>query len=442
MRARRLALALLVPALFACGGPDAGQAHLCERLIPALEEPGVDVQILDRRPLPGGEPGVRVDYRAGGGPATRERTIACRFAGRAPAEDRLRLAAVEHDRRQLSPLEVFMLRRFWLDRYEPSGPRAGTAGQPSLERHLVHGLQLALNALSVAGIYGLLATGYTLVFALIGRINLAFGAMAVITAYVAFNGIMLSVAAGGVPPGLLLPLLMLVAVGFAATLGLAVERVLFRPLAGARSQAPLIASLGFAIALEEAVRLLQGTGERWLQPVLGDPLQVAGTGGFAATITGAQLASVGIAGLSFLALAGGLRWTGFGRKLRAAADDPLMAALCGVRTHRLMAVAFALSGALAGTAGCLVLLRYGVINAHDGWLLGFKALTAAVVGGIGSVHGAILGAVLIAAIEAAWATWFSLAWRDVAIFALLCLTLVLRPEGLLGRPLPPIARGP
>jgi branched-chain amino acid transport system permease protein len=421
----------LASLLAACGAPDPEQARICERLIPALERDGARYEIVAREAVADDPTAVRIVYVVEVGDARRRTGVTCRFAGAGLARERLRLEGVATDAGSLSPVEVFMLRRFWLDRYEEGTET--TAGSGRFTGSL-YALQLAVNGLALAAIYGVLAAGYTLIFALTRRINLAFGAMAVLGGYALFNGIFLLQTALIPLPLLLMPLLAVTFL-FGATLGYAVERVVFRPLHRGSGQALLIASLGLAILLEEAIRLVHGASERWLQPLLTVRVEVASADGFAATATAAQLVCMVVAGLVFLGLAL-LGRTSIGRQLRAIAEDPLMAALCGARTGPLIATAFAISGALAALAGSLVLLRYGTIGASDGWLLGFKALTAAIVGGIGSIAGALVGALLIAGIETAWAGLFASAWREVVVFALLAATLVWRPEGLLGRPLP------
>lgn len=236
-----------------------------------------------------------------------------------------------------------------------------------------------------------------------------------------------ALAAGGVVPIVLAA--MLAAAAVAALLSWTTGRVIFRPLGRSPSQPVLIATVGLAIVLQEAVRLSQGARERWLQPVLNEPMVLSGHG-FAVTITVAKVAIVALTVVLFGALLRAVRAGRWGRAWRACADDAGMAALCGIDVGRTVAMTFVVSGACAGIAGAIIALHYGGVGFTMGTILGFKALTAAVAGGIGSLPGAMLGSLLIAAIETVWSAYLPIAGRDVAVFALLAIVLVFRPGGL------------
>jgi branched-chain amino acid transport system permease protein len=217
------------------------------------------------------------------------------------------------------------------------------------------------------------------------------------------------------------------------------QRVVFRPLllsapaSSVGGQAALIATLGLAIFLREAMRLAGGSRDRWLEPVFTLSHTLVHSGGFEATISSGQLIILAIAATVVGAL--GLLITGsrFGRRYRACCDDIDMAALAGVDVDRIVGGAFLLGAASAGMAGAMMTLHYGTVSAYMGTLIGFKALSAAVIGGLGSLGGAVLGGITVAAFETLWAAYFSGHYRDVAAFGLLAVFLVLRPHGLLGR---------
>jgi branched-chain amino acid transport system permease protein len=294
------------------------------------------------------------------------------------------------------------------------------------------------HAATLGCLYGLLAIGYTLVYGIVGRINLAFGEIAMVGAYATFLGVailaVLDVSA--LPLALLLVLLAAMACG--AAHGLATERVVFRPLRHAGSQAPLIATVGLAILLQEYLRLTQGAGERWIQPVLSAPHPLVEAGGFVVALSTSQILILLLVPALYGALWLVMQRSRFGRAARACADDLDMAALCGVDVDRTIAWTFVLASAYAGIAGFVILLRYGGVGFYDGFSLGFKALTAAIIGGIGSVSGAMLGGLVLAYWETLWAGYLTMAYKDVAVFGLLAVTLIWRPSGLLGRtePLP------
>lgn len=329
----------------------------------------------------------------------------------------------------LSPLSMQML-RIWLDvagstREAPSAESRSWAG-PAIG-HPFYLLQQLVNAVPVSCLYILLAVAYTLVYAVIGRINLAFGEMSTVGAFAAFLGVVfIGAMGGGLLPAALLGVLV-VAIGVGALSGFATERVVFRPLRGAGSQAPLIATIGLAVALREFLRLSQGSRDRWLPPIITDPHLIAADGTFSVAISTAQLVILSVTVALCVALLALMVRTGFGRRHRACSQDAGMAALLGVNVDRTVAATFALGSALAAVAGTIITLYYGTVSAYMGLQIGFKALVAAIVGGIGSVGGALIGV-----FETLWSAYLAGAYRDIAVFGLLAAVLVLRPTGLLG----------
>ena len=431
-----LLLLLAALALGACERVDVEQVRDCERVIPALEDPGTGIEVLRGEPDPAAENAVVVHYRTLGGPAGPERHwVSCRFGGAGLEAERRSLSAVATDRQGLlSGIQLQILRRFWLGSLEAqAGAQAAPRETETPLRALLYLLQTAINALVLCCVYGLLAVAYTLVYAIIGRINLAFGELSMIAAFTAWLAIVVFAAAGGLALPLALLGALLLAVAATAVHGWAIQRVVFRPLRGSGSQAALIATIGLAIFLQEAVRLTRGAGDRWLHPVFSESFPIAQAAGFPVAINAAQIIVVVLVAGIYAGHWALVERGRFGRAWRACAQDGGMAALCGIDVDRTVGLTFALGGAYAAVAGFVVALYYGGVSFHMGALLGFKALTAAVVGGIGSVPGAMLGGILIALIETFWSAYLTIAYKDLAVFALLAAVLALRPEGLLGK---------
>lgn len=423
----------LMVTLSACG-PDQEQVRICRSLIPALHTEQADF-------LPAtatdDSPGLRQPYRVNGV----DHWIECQFAGRNLAEARRTLVAVATDRTgPLSDVNLHLLRR-WAGLPQPflaNNTPAAAAPPVPIQRSALFILQQLINAVTVACVYGLLAVGHSMVFAVIGQINLALGELtmvaAMITAMAAWLLASPSVGpAVGAMPWLVLPPLLLLVISFTGVYGWAMDRMVFRPLRGVRGHTPLIAAVGLAIAAQEGVRLLQGARDWWPRPPLDGRHDLISGAGFTVTILTAQIAIIAGTVLSLAGLALFLKRSRHGLAYRACVDDLWAARLVGVDSDRVIATCFVIAAAFAALAGFTIALNYGGVNFLTGYLVGFKALAAAVVGGIGSIPGAILGALLLAATETLWSAWFSIAHKDVVAFALLTLCLILRPQGLMGR---------
>jgi branched-chain amino acid transport system permease protein len=295
-------------------------------------------------------------------------------------------------------------------------------------------LQQLVNGLTLGAIYALVAIGYTMVYGIIGMINFAHGEIYMIGAFVSLITFFVLGAVGVTWVPLALVVVLLSAMFFTSAYGWAVERVAYRPLRGSFRLAPLISAIGMSIFLQNYVQLLQGAQVKSLPPVVTGGFRLMETGGFAVQITYLQIIIILVtialmAGFSVMIAA-----TPLGRAQRACEQDMTMAALLGVDVDRTISTTFLIGAALAAVAGMAVTLYYGVIDFFIGFLAGMKAFTAAVLGGIGSLPGAVLGGFLIGIIEAFWAGYFSSAYKDVAVFGVLVLVLIFRPSGLLGRP--------
>lgn len=295
--------------------------------------------------------------------------------------------------------------------------------------------QQIVNGLVLGSIYALVALGYTMVYGILGLINFAHGDITMIGALVSLTLIQL-LAAAGLPA----PAILLLAGGGAimvcAILGLSIERLAYRPLRRAPRLAPLITAIGVSILLQYSAALIWGKQYLSLPQII-EPTQF--------TIFGAQLTSLqaAIFLLACLIMAG-LLWfikaSRTGRAMRATEQNPDVAGLMGVNTNTVIAYTFVLGSAIGAIAGLMVVLYYGLGHYFMGFMLGLKAFTAAVLGGIGNVGGAVLGGLLLGVIESLASGYIGdltggvlgSNYRDIFAFLVLVLVLVLRPAGLLG----------
>ena len=295
-------------------------------------------------------------------------------------------------------------------------------------------IQQLINGITLGAIYGLIAIGYTMVYGIIGMINFAHGDIYMVGAFNALIAFLVLGVLGITWVPLALVLVLLIAVFVTAVYGWTVERVAYRPLRGSTRLAPLISAIGMSILLQNYVQLLQGARNKPMSNILGGGFQLMSQGGFNVTVRYLQ---IGIVVLTVVLMAGFtllITRTALGRAQRATEQDRRMAALLGVNVDRTISLTFLIGAALAAVAGTMVLLYYGQIDFYIGFLAGIKAFTAAVLGGIGSLPGAMLGGVLIGLIEVMWSGYFSVDYKDVAAFSMLAIVLIFFPTGLLGRP--------
>jgi len=295
-------------------------------------------------------------------------------------------------------------------------------------------LQQTINGLTLGSFYGLIAIGYTMVFGILGMINFAHGDIYMMGAFVAVAVFTILAALGFSSIALALLLVLLVAVLFSALYGWMVERVAYRPLRGSMRLAPLISALGMSMLLQNSVQFLQGARIKQVPPIIEGGVDWVFANGDSVRVSTVQIVII----VATIVLLAAFSWvivrTSFGRQQRACAQDLGMARILGINADRIISMTFMLGGALAGVAGVMVTLYYGVIDFYIGFIAGIKAFTAAVLGGIGSLAGAMLGGLLIGLTEAYFAAFFSAEYKDVAVFSILVLVLLFRPSGLLGRP--------
>ncbi|MGF1614771.1 MAG: high-affinity branched-chain amino acid ABC transporter permease LivH [Gammaproteobacteria bacterium] len=295
-------------------------------------------------------------------------------------------------------------------------------------------LQQLINGVTLGMIYGLIAIGYTMVYGILGMINFAHGEIYMIGAFISIIGFILVGLLGITAVPVALVVVLTATMFFVAAYGWSVERVAYRPLRAAPRLAPLISAIGMSIFLQNYVQLSQGARVKTLPPIIEGGWVLLWDADFAVRISYVQL----LIWVLTLVLMVGFAWiigrTALGRAQRACAQDRLMASLVGIDVDRTISLTFVLGAAMAGVAGTMVTLYYGVVDFFIGFLAGIKAFTAAVLGGIGSLPGAMLGGLILGLVEAFWSAYFTTEYKDVAAFSILVLVLIFRPTGLLGRP--------
>jgi branched-chain amino acid transport system permease protein len=295
-------------------------------------------------------------------------------------------------------------------------------------------LQQLINGLTLGGIYGLIAIGYTMVYGIIGMINFAHGEIYMIGAFISLITFLILGAAGITWVPLQLLIVLLVAMLLTAFYGWTLERIAYRPLRQAPRLSALISAIGMSIFLQNYVQLAQGARVKPLPPVVPGGFSLLQVDHFVVQLSYLQIIIIFLTTALMVAFSLVINRTALGRAQRACAQDMKMAALIGINVDRTIATTFVIGAALAAVAGMMVTLYYGVIDFYIGFLAGIKAFTAAVLGGIGSLPGAMLGGVLIGLIEVFWSAYFTIEYKDVAAFSILVLVLIFRPTGLLGRP--------
>ena len=295
-------------------------------------------------------------------------------------------------------------------------------------------LQQLINGLTLGSIYGLIAIGYTMVYGIIGMINFAHGDIFMVSAVIALIAFLTLVAMGITAVPLALFLVLLIAMALTSLYGWTVERVAYRPLRHSFRLAPLISAIGMSIVLQNYVQIAQGARVKPLPPLITGGYTLIDSPIFVVQLSNVQIIVV----VTTVALMALFSWivakTRLGRDMRACEQDLKMASLVGVNVDRTISYTFVIGAALAAVAGIMHLLYYGVVDFYIGFVAGVKAFTAAVLGGIGSLPGAMIGGLLIGLIETFWSAYFSIEYKDVAAFSILVIVLIFLPTGILGRP--------
>ncbi|MCX9095990.1 high-affinity branched-chain amino acid ABC transporter permease LivH [Providencia rettgeri] len=299
---------------------------------------------------------------------------------------------------------------------------------------ILYFIQQLLNGLTLGSTYALIAIGYTMVYGIIGMINFAHGEVYMIGSYVSFiviAGLMMF----GIDIGwLLVAAAFIAAIVVSSAYGWSIERVAYRPVRHSKRLIALISAIGMSIFLQNYVSLSQGSRDLALPSLITGQWVLGESDGFEATVTKMQLTIWVVTVLAMLALTLFIRYSKMGRACRACAEDLKMASLLGINTDRVISLTFVIGAAMAAVAGVLLGQFYGVINPYIGFMAGMKAFTAAVLGGIGSIPGAMLGGLILGVAEAMTSAYLSTEYKDVVSFGLLIGVLLIMPTGILGRP--------
>jgi branched-chain amino acid transport system permease protein len=288
--------------------------------------------------------------------------------------------------------------------------------------------QLIWNGLFVGAFYALVALGYSMVYGIIKLLNFAHGDIYMLGAFSGFA--MLGLLGGLTSSASMLALLIVLVLAMLVTglFGLGLERVAYRPLRGSPRLSVLITAVGASFAIEYGTRLVAGPNPKVYEVRLnGNAIEVLG-----ARLTLQQVALVVIAVVLMLGLQYLVMKTSTGRAMRAIAQDPKASLFMGINVNAVISRTFFLGSALAGAAGVMAGAYYGKVDFLMGFIIGLKAFTAAVIGGIGNIKGAMLGGLTLGLLESFGTNWLGGQWRDVFAFGFLILFLVVRPTGILG----------
>jgi len=305
--------------------------------------------------------------------------------------------------------------------------------------------QVFIDGLILGFMYALIALGYTMVYGVLEFINFAHSEIFIVGAFVGVE-ILLSLKSAGVldalPWLLVLPLLLVAGMAVSGGLAVAVERVAYRPLRGAPRLVPLISAIGISFFLQDFIRLVESIWRNAFNlvyptiDVLNERFELSPT----LDVSVKSLVVI-VAALVMLAVLHLLvNRTKIGTAMRAVAEDQTAASLMGINVNRIISLTFLIGGAMGGAAGVLFGVQYGLINPYTGFIPGLKAFTAAVLGGIGNIPGAMIGGLVLGLLEAFAASYLSLLtggafgaeYKDIFAFSVLILILIFRPKGLLG----------
>ncbi|GLZ85345.1 branched-chain amino acid ABC transporter permease LivH [Pseudomonas sp. BN414] len=294
-------------------------------------------------------------------------------------------------------------------------------------------LQQLINGLTLGSVYGLIAIGYTMVYGIIGMINFAHGEVYMISAYIAAITLAILAFFGLESFPLLILGTLLFTILVTGVYGFVIERIAYKPLRNSTRLAPLISAIGMSLILQNYVQLSQGARQQGVPTLLDGALKFhIGDGFVQLTYTKVFILVAAFLGMAVLTYI--IQRTKLGRMCRATQQDRKMASILGINTDRVISYVFVIGAAMAALAGVLITMNYGTFDFYAGFIIGIKAFTAAVLGGIGSLPGAMLGGIILGIAEAQFSGMVNTDYKDVFSFSLLVLILIFRPQGLLGRP--------
>ncbi|MBS9434712.1 high-affinity branched-chain amino acid ABC transporter permease LivH [Photorhabdus hainanensis] len=303
-----------------------------------------------------------------------------------------------------------------------------------MSEQFLYFLQQMLNGVTLGSTYALIAIGYTMVYGIIGMINFAHGEVYMIGSYVSFIVIAALIMMGVDLGWLLITAAFLTSIVIAAAYGWSIERVAYRPVRHSKRLIALISAIGMSIFLQNYVSLSQSSRDLALPSLITGQWVLGESDGFSASLSAMQLTIWIVTFLAMLILTLFIRYSRMGRACRACAEDLKMASLLGINTNRVISLTFVIGAVMAAVAGVLLGQFYSVINPYIGFMAGMKAFTAAVLGGIGSIPGAMIGGLILGISEALTSAYLSTEYKDAVSFALLIVVLLFMPTGILGRP--------
>ncbi len=292
-------------------------------------------------------------------------------------------------------------------------------------------VQQVINGLTVGGVYALIALGYTMAYGILELINFAHGEIYMLGAYlgIIFLGFFTAIGLTAYSLPLALALTFVLSIVFCSAYGFTIEKIAYKPLRNASRLSPLISAIGVSIFLQNYVMLTQGATDK----VFPHLFEETGFEMQGMTFTYIQVFIIVVSAALMMLLNLFITKTRMGKAMRAVAQDKTMASLVGINIDTVISVTFVIGSGLAAVAGLMVAMYYGLVNYSIGYIAGIKAFTAAVLGGIGSIPGAMFGGILLGLVESLSSSYISPEYKDAYAFIILIIILLIKPSGLFGK---------